>query len=82
MNLKKSDEFKHEALTSGLSRKQIAADLGIGMSTLNKWVAPHKHDDLMSDPHDNLHKEFARLRKENRILREKRVCEAGVYAKF
>jgi len=59
-------------LTSGLTRKQVAADLGIGMSTLNKWVAQHKHDDLMSDPHDDLHKELARLRKENRILREER----------
>ncbi|GGF72447.1 transposase [Terasakiella brassicae] len=76
MSLKKSDEFKSEAvqlaLTSGLSCKQVAADLGIGFSTLNKWVAKHKHDDLMSGPHDDLHKELARLRKENRILREER----------
>ena len=86
MSLKKSDKFKREAvqlaLTSGLSRKQVAAVLGIGMSTLNKWVGKHKHDDLMSGPHDDLHKELARLRKENRILREERGCEAGVYAKF
>ena len=72
MSLKKSDEFKHEAvqlaLTSGLSRKQVAADLGIGLSTLNRWVSQHKHDDLMSGPH----KELARLRKENRILKEER----------
>ena len=37
MSLKKSDEFKNEAvqlaLTSGLSRKQVTADLGIGLST-------------------------------------------------
>jgi len=76
MSLKKSDQFKREAvqlaLTSGLSRKQVAADLGIGMSTLNKWVAQHRHDDLMSGPHDDLHKELARLRKENRILKEER----------
>jgi len=76
MSLKKSDEFKHEAvqlaLTSGLSRKQVAADLGIGLSTLNRWVSQHKHDDLMSGPHDDLHKELARLRKENRILKEER----------
>ena len=76
MRLKKSDDFKREAvqlaLTSGLSRKQVATDPGIGMSTLNKWVAMHKHDDLMSGPHDDLQKELARLRKENRILREER----------
>jgi len=76
MNLKKSDAFRSEAvqlaLTSGLTRKEVAADLGIGLSTLNKWVAQHKHDDLMSGPHDDVHKELARLRKENRILKEER----------
>ena len=53
-------------------RKQVAADLGIGLSTLNRWVSQHKHDDLMSGPHDDAHKELARLRKENRILKEER----------
>lgn len=76
MNLKKTDAFKSEAvqlaLTSGLTRKEVAADLGIGFSTLNKWVAQHKHNDLMSGPHDDVHKELARLRKENRILKEER----------
>jgi len=42
MNLKNSNSFKSEtiqlALTRDLTRKQVAADLGIGMSTLNKWV--------------------------------------------
>ncbi len=55
MSHKKTDEFKREAvqlaLTSGLSRKQITADLGIGMSTLNRWVTQHKNDDLLSGPH-------------------------------
>jgi len=40
MNLKKPDAFKSEAvqlaLTSGLARKQVAADLAIGFPTLNK----------------------------------------------
>lgn len=52
MSLKKSVEFRPEAvqfvLASGLSRKQIATALGIRMSSLNKWAAKHKHDDLMS----------------------------------
>lgn len=37
-----SDEFKWDAvriaLTSGLTRRQVASDLGIGLSTLGKWV--------------------------------------------
>ncbi len=40
-----TDEFRKDAvriaLTSGLSRKQIAEDLGVGMSTLNKWITAH-----------------------------------------
>ena len=38
------EDFKREAvrlaLSSGLTRKQVAADLGIGLSTLGKWIAP------------------------------------------
>lgn len=41
VGLKRTDEFRKDAvriaLTSGLTRKQVADDLGIGMSTLNKW---------------------------------------------
>ena len=76
MSLKKSDNFKIEAeqlaLTSRLTRKQIGSDLGIGMSTLNIWVGEHKYEDLMSGPHDVVHKEINRPSKENRILREER----------
>ena len=70
-------EFKREAvrlaLTSGLTRKQISADLGMGFSTLNKWVEQSRHDDLASRPHEDQAKEITRLRKENRILREERA---------
>ena len=42
MGTGRTDEFRKDAvriaLTSGLTRKQIADDLGIGMSTLNKWI--------------------------------------------
>ena len=38
MGLKRTDEFRRDAvriaLTSGLTRKQVADDLGVGMSTL------------------------------------------------
>jgi len=71
-----TDEFRKEAvqiaLTSGLSRQQVADDLGIGKSTLGKWITQYREQDLMSGPHDDVQKELARLRKENRILREER----------
>ncbi len=35
------------ALTSGLTRKQVADDLGVGMSTLNKWITAHRDTDLV-----------------------------------
>ena len=76
MTQRHGTEFRREAVrlarTSGLTRKQIAADLGIGFSTLNKWVQQDRHEELMSGPHDDQAKEITRLRKENRILREER----------
>jgi transposase len=42
MGTGRTDEFRKDsvriALTSGLSRQQVADDLGVGKSTLNKWV--------------------------------------------
>ena len=71
-----TQEFRNEAvqlaLNSDLTRTQVASDLGIGESTLGKWITAFKHEDLMSGPHDDVQKELARLRKENRILREER----------
>jgi transposase len=76
MGIKRTPEFRAEAvriaLTSGLAQQQIADDLGIGLSTLGKWIAAHKHTDLMVGPHNDKDKELTRLRKENRILREER----------
>lgn len=41
MGTGRTDEFRNDAvriaLTSGLSRRQVADDLGVGLSTLNKW---------------------------------------------
>jgi transposase len=40
MGLKRTDEFRQDAvriaLATGPTRKQVANDLGVGMSTLNK----------------------------------------------
>ena len=60
------------ATTSGLTRPELSSDLGVGLSTLNKWVQQHQHDDLMSGPHEDVEKENTRLRKETRLLREER----------
>ena len=51
---------------------QVADDLGIGRSTLGKWLAKHREADLLSGPHEDTAKELARLRKENEILRAER----------
>jgi len=38
----RTPEFRAEAvriaLTSGQTRKQVAADLGVGFSTLSRWI--------------------------------------------
>jgi len=69
-----TDEFRRDAVriatTSGLTRPQLSSDLGVGLSTLNKWVQQHQYDDLMSGPHEDVEKENRRLRKEVRLLRE------------
>ena len=37
-----TDKFRRDAVriatTSGLTRPQLSSDLGVGLSTLNKWV--------------------------------------------
>ena len=60
------------APTSGLTRKQVASDLGVGLSTLNKWVTAHRDTDGVSDKDLDLARENERLRRENRILKEER----------
>jgi len=56
-----TDEFRRDAVrmaaTSGLTRPQLSSDLGVGLSTLNKWVQKHQLDDLMSGPHEDVEKE-------------------------
>ena len=76
MGLKRTDEFRQDAvriaLTSGLTRKQVANDLGIGMSTLNKWITAHRDTDVVSKEDLSLAKENDRLRREIRLLKEER----------
>ena len=76
MGLKRMDEFRQDAvriaLTSGLTRKQVADDLGVGMSTLNKWITAHRDTDMISKEDLSLARENDRLRRENRILKQEK----------
>ena len=71
-----ADAFRLDAVrmatTRGLTRPQLSSDLGVGLSTLNKWVQQHQQDDLMSGPHDDVEKDNTRLRKEVRLLHGER----------
>ena len=76
MGRTRTDEFGKDAvriaLTSGLTRKHVAVDLGVGMSTLNKWITQHRDTDVVSKEDLSLAQENDRLRRENRILKEER----------
>ena len=71
-----NEEFKREAvsiaLTSGLKRRQVASDLGVGHSTLAKWIQKSHPEDLPPAADIDLAKVNERLRKENRLLLEER----------
>ena len=60
------------ALTSGLPRKQVAADFGIGFSTLSRWIQQDRRNPEKPTVQSDLEREVAELRKENRMLREER----------
>ena len=76
MSLQYSDEFKSDAvriaLTSGLTRRQIASDLSIGLSIVGKWIASVSDEVKVPARDADLLRENERLRKECRILREDR----------
>ena len=69
-------EFRAEAfriaLTSGLPRKQVAADLGVDFSTLNGWIRQDLANPAKPTAQTDKEKELAELRKEMRMLREER----------
>ena len=71
-----TDEFKAEAiriaLTSGLSRRQVANDLGIGFSTLRKWVQQDRNRPDKPAVQSDLEQKLAELRRENLLLWEER----------
>lgn len=76
MGTQRTPEFRAEAvriaLTSGLPRKQVAADLGVGFSTLSRWIQEDQRNPEKPSTQSDLERELAELRKENRLLREER----------
>ena len=73
-----SDEFKREAiriaLTSGLSRRQVASDLGIGFSILSKWIQKPPRNDMPPIADLDLAKENERLKKRTAFSRRSGIC--------
>jgi transposase len=72
-------EFRAEAVrlaeTSGRSRREIAEDLGIGLSTLRSWIDGRRERQLDAPPPDrqeDMAAELKRLRRENEVLRQER----------
>ena len=72
-----SDEYKAEVVelcrTSGKTISEVAADLGLTVSAVRRWVAQADIDasrrpGMTSEEHT----ELVQLRKENRVLREER----------
>ncbi|WP_246716289.1 transposase, partial [Aurantimonas sp. DM33-3] len=69
-------EFRREAvrlaLTSGRTRREIAEDLGIGLSTLTRWLSHERDASEPSEAPVDLHAELKRLRRENAVLKQER----------
>src|SRR5258708_16359756 len=71
-------EFEEEAVrlvqTSGRTQREIAGDLGIGLSTLVRWIG-RSRDRRAIDPaaaESDVTAELKRLRRENELLRQER----------
>jgi transposase len=72
-------EFEDEAvrlvLTSGRTQREIAGDLGIGLSTLVRWISRSRDRravDSSTAAERDVTAELKRLRRENEILRQER----------
>ena len=72
-------EFQTEAVqlvqTSGRLQREVAADLGIGLSTLVRWISRDRDRQIDLPPQgrqEDMAVELKRLRRENEILRQER----------
>jgi transposase len=79
------DEAVRLALTSGRSRREIAEDLGVGLSTLRHWLDRRRErgiDDPLDDRQEDMAAELKRLPRENEILRQERDILERATASF
>lgn len=75
-----TQEFRDEAVrlaaTSGRSRRQVAEDLGVGLSTLRSWIDRDRDRQQLKRPpeerREDMAAELKRLRRENEVLRQER----------
>ena len=75
-----TQEFEDEAVrlvrTSGRTRREIANDLGIGLSTLTRWLSRSRDREMdepdRRPPGEDAAAELKRLRRENEVLRQER----------
>jgi transposase len=72
-------EFEAEAIrlveTSGRTQREIAEDLGVGLSTLVRWIGRSRDrqiDHPAKDRQEDMAAELQRLKRENEILRQER----------
>ena len=79
MRKKYDSEYKAEAvklvLKHGVSKSQVCQDLGLGKSTLEKWVSEFKRNSAgvsVTAVTESEKEELKRLRKENNVLRMER----------
>lgn len=81
-----TEDFKREAVrllaSSGRTVGQVAADLGVGKSTLGRWKSQLDEAALLAGPHEDMQRELQRLRHENQILRQERELLKNAAAFF
>lgn len=78
------EETVRIALASGLTRSQVANDLGVEISKLNEWIIANQDIEFVSKENLSLAKENDRLRRENYFLKEERDIlkrAAAIFAK-
>ncbi len=73
---KVTPEFRREAvrlaLTSGRTRREVADDLGVGLSSLTRWIGTGRAEGGGDEADSDLRAELKRLRRENAVLKQER----------